>query len=349
MKTCILALVSVLAAGGVYAQVNPCIICPNGATAGDDWAPYYLYTGIPTTCGEYIDSATLVETASEDCAFYETFEAVCCPTVAAMTPAPTSMNPCIICPNGATLGDEYAPYADSGDLTTCAELIDSVMLFETGSGECAVAEVYEIACCFTVPENPCIICPNGATAGDDYVPYADDGNLATCAKIIDDAKQFETESDHCGLIGEVHEFYCCPSEPENPCIICPNGATAGDEYVPYADEGNLSTCAKIIEDAKQFEAESDYCGVIGEEDKSYCCPSETPAPTPMPVNDITVATTTTSSTYAAPSPVVPLMTSSTPSTTTKFPTVPSSGCASVSELVFTFIAIFSSLCVIALV
>jgi hypothetical protein len=316
MKTCILALVSILAAGGhVHAQVdNPCIICPNGATAGDDWAPYYLATGIPTTCGEYIDFATLVETASEDCAFYETFEEVCCPTVAATTPAPTPMNPCIICPNGATAGDEYAPYADSGNPATCAELIDYATLFETGSGECAVAGMYEIDCCFTVPENPCIICPNGATAGDEYAPYADDGNLATCAEIIEDAKQFETESDHCGLIVEVHEFYCCPTVPENPCIICPNGATAGDEYVPYADEGNLATCAEMIEDAKKFETESDYCEVIGEEDKSYCCPSET--------LDTTVA---------------------------KSPTVPSSGCASVSELVFTFIVIVSSLCIIAFV
>ncbi|KAL3801731.1 hypothetical protein ACHAW5_005831 [Stephanodiscus triporus] len=37
----------------------------------------------------------------------------------------TNDNSCTICPNGATAGDEYAPFAATGDPTTCAELIDA--------------------------------------------------------------------------------------------------------------------------------------------------------------------------------------------------------------------------------
>jgi hypothetical protein len=46
-------------------------------------------------------------------------------------------NPCVICPNGATAGDDIAPGADVGVLTTCKELIETAPLFETGTLSCA--------------------------------------------------------------------------------------------------------------------------------------------------------------------------------------------------------------------
>jgi hypothetical protein len=241
MKTCILALAFVLA-GGVYAQVNPCIICPNGATAGDDYAPL-ADLGNPTTCAELIDAAKLKETGSEYCAVAEMGELSCCYT------APE--NPCTICPNGATAGDDYVPPYE-GNTYTCAELIDYATQFETESDYCGVfGESDESYCCYTEPENPCVICPNGANAGDDFVPEYEGSLNMTCVEIINEATIVETGSDYCRLVGEL-ESYCCPpvnTTATNPCIICPNGATAGDDYVVQYG-GSVFTCAEVIESAK---------------------------------------------------------------------------------------------------
>ena len=140
------------------------------------------------------------------------------PTVAAMTPAPTPApldtgtvtgvdNTCIICPDGTDV-DNFAPYADTGDFRTCANLIDEAKLYETGTDDCGWFDTYELRCCYTIPENPCIICPDGATAGDDHVPeYRDD--TATCSDLIGGAKQFESGSDACRLYDK-DVAYCCP-------------------------------------------------------------------------------------------------------------------------------------------
>ncbi len=152
------------------------------------------------------------------------------PTVAAMTPAPTPApvvditvatmmttstlgagtggdNPCIICPDGTAVGD-FAPCTDDGDLRTCADLIDEAKLFDAGSYDCGWFEFDETECCFTPPQNPCIICPDGATAGDDYVPeYA--GNSMTCLELINSSLDFESGSDACGLF-DIDAAFCCP-------------------------------------------------------------------------------------------------------------------------------------------
>jgi trypsin len=372
---------------------STCIICPDGATAGDDFMPY-ADSGNNLTCSDLIYAAKLNDAESAWCEMNELDAVYCCPT------APE--NPCIICPNGAFAGDDFVPHESSGSTMTCKEIIDFAMKFESGSSQCKLREADESLCCpsvlatstttsmttpttlntstapmatdpSTVAEttpaptpmqteettdasslgttamNPCIMCPNGVTAGyDDVAPWADTGDPTTCAEFIDAAKLYETGSEGCAWADRA-ELGCCPTAPENPCIICPNGSTAGDDYVPPY-EGNTFTCAENIDYATLFETESDYCGLIGVLDESYCCPPVTSAPTPMSVDDTTVATTTTSSTNAAPSPVEPLTPSPTSITTsTKSPTVPSSGCASVSEVVFTFIVIVSSLSIIAFV
>jgi hypothetical protein len=378
---------------------NPCIICPNGATAGDDYVPP-LAEGL--TCVELIEGVALFETKSDICGLMgDVYKPYCCPPA---TPAPTTtptdsptqtstdMNPCIICPNGVDTGMGDAPYGENSG--TCAELIDAAKPFKTGSWGCAWAESNAYDCCPTVPENLCIICPNGVHTGmGDVEPFEE--IYGTCAEIIEYAKYFETDSDYCGLVGELYESYCCPpanttainpciicistgmsdvpvgennltcaelmdaaklyetgsqdcawaesnaidcclTEPENPCIICPNGVNTGKGDVEPFEE-ITGTCTENIEYAKYFETESAYCGVA-EMFEAYCCPPETPAPTPMPttsvptetpttatptesptqtstgapitstpstmpVDDTTVPTTTTSSIIVAPSPV----------------------------------------------
>ena len=94
-------------------------------------------------------------------------------------------NPCIICPDGTAI-DDFVPHADDGDSKTCADLINEAKLYETSSNECGNSEFDELYCCYTKPENPCIVCPDGATAGDDYVPY--EGSTATCLGLVKGAK-----------------------------------------------------------------------------------------------------------------------------------------------------------------
>jgi hypothetical protein len=58
------------------------------------------------------------------------------------------------------------------------------------------------------------------------------------------------------------------SNVDNTCIICPNGATAGDDYFPEI-EGNNLTCSQIIEFAT--ESGSKFCKLASIV-SAYCCP-----------------------------------------------------------------------------
>ena len=297
---------------------DPCIICPNDITAGDDFVPNSS-SGNSMTCLELINSSMDFESGSQMCSFSSIYKISCCPTtttptqaptttptetptVDAMTPAPTPApldtgtvtgvdNTCIICPDG-TAADDFAPHAEDGDSRTCADFINEAKLYETGSDDCGWFEFQELHCCYTIPENPCIICPDGATAGDEYVPeYAwNSVTRATCKDLIDWAKQFETGSDACGRY-DIDVAYCCPSPAsvddsavaptttastlgagtvaDNPCIICLDG-TAADDFAPHAEDGDSRTCADFIDEAKLYEPGSDDCGWF-EFQELYCC------------------------------------------------------------------------------
>jgi trypsin len=64
---------------------------------------------------------------------------------------------------------------------------------------------------------------------------------------------------------------------DDPCTICPNGAT-GSASVPYADEaGNILTCRDIIVAATAFETGSNDCAYVESlELEQYCCPADVP-------------------------------------------------------------------------
>jgi hypothetical protein len=153
------------------------------------------------------------------------------------TSAPEVGNTCIICLNGANVGGIFAPYADGGDLRTCADLIDEAKLYEIGSNNCGWFEFQELDCCYNKPENLCYICPDGATAGDDYVPEYY-GNTFTCYDLIEGAKRFESGSDACGLY-DLDMLYCFPPEGDNTYIICPDGPAIGDFAPIDGDSGHV--------------------------------------------------------------------------------------------------------------
>ena len=198
---------------------NPCIICPNGATAGYDYIPAYV--GNTLTCKDLLDYANQYEAESDYCEFIGNYDKLyCCPEEDVMsTPLPTlspaegsevtADNPCIICPDGATAGDDFAPYSDSGNSMTCGELIDAAKSYEAQSAWCGLREVDGVYCCPNAPVDPCIICPFGAFAGDDFVLRPSTGSTTTCGQMIDFAVLFESGSQYCKL-KEADESLCCP-------------------------------------------------------------------------------------------------------------------------------------------
>jgi hypothetical protein len=228
---------------------NPCLICPYDVTEGDDYAPYASYKD-PITCKELIDDAKLFETGSFWCAKYEYAGTYCCPT--------TPDDPCNLCPNGITVADDYEPYNNG---YTCSYWLDIYKGYETESDRCTVgwrgASDIESHCCPTVANNPCTICPDGATSGEDIVPYSYDNR--TCEDIIKAALTFDAESEMCLVKAKEDEYYCCPSSTtafDDYCNICPNGITAGDDFVPWS---SFDTCKDLVEDAKVYENGSVGC------------------------------------------------------------------------------------------
>jgi hypothetical protein len=177
---------------------------------------------------------------------------------------------CIVCPDGASAGDDFAPFGDSGDLTSCSEMIDAAKQYATGTELCAMMQMDAVRCCPTAIENSCMICPDGATTGDDIVPYADMGFNMTCAELIEDYKLYESDSNYCQVYGELDKVYCCPPPVEDACIICPNGTTVAGSVIPFADLGDTRTCNEVIDYAKLFESNSNYC--FQDIDEAACCP-----------------------------------------------------------------------------
>jgi hypothetical protein len=78
-------------------------------------------------------------------------------------------------------------------------------------------------------ENPCLICPDGAT----FHVLMGLTDHRKCKEIIDDATLFETGGLWCAQYEELAGLYCCPTTPENPCTLCPNGITVADDYELY--------------------------------------------------------------------------------------------------------------------
>jgi hypothetical protein len=170
-----------------------------------------------------------------------------------------------------------------------------------------------------------MICPDGATVGDDFVPRSG----LTCDQLINTSALFESSSSFCGAHREMVELDCCPSvvnppptpvtpsptpvpligippssatatttsstlaaEVDNPCVICPDGATAEEDFIPNASNGNSMTCTELIDKAMTLEAGSQTCAFS----KIYqvlCCPPPAIAPSPDTI-EATMTTTTAS-------------------------------------------------------
>ena len=175
--------------------------------------------------------------------------------------------------NGITVPYNYEPFNDG---PTCSYWLDYYEdNFYAESDTCTVGwgAYIESQCCPTVASNPCIICPDGATAGEDLVPYTDDGR--TCKDIINKTLTYDAESEMCLVYAKIDEYKCCPSSTttfDDYCNICPDGITAGDDFIPWS---SFDTCKQLVEYPKIYENGSVDCNYH----KGYevsCCPNNTP-------------------------------------------------------------------------
>jgi hypothetical protein len=259
----------------------------------DDYAPFASRKD-PITCKEIIDNAKLFETGSLWCSHYELDGYFCC---TGATYAPPD-DPCIVCPNGITVADDYEPYNDN-DGTTCAVWVDFYANFDAKSDTCTVgySAYFESHCCPTVANDPCTICPDGVTVGKEIVPYASDNR--TCEDIINATLTYDAESEMCLAYAIQDEYFCCPSSTtaiNDYCNICPNGITASEYFDhPWSRD---DTCKVLVEGAKLYENGSVACNFY----KGYelrCCrgavtgsentpPSFVPTPSPTPIDPIKI-------------------------------------------------------------
>jgi hypothetical protein len=100
----------------------------------------------------------------------------------------------------------------------------------------------------------------GITASDHFNPLADWGDNTTCKELVEFALLIEAESALCTSTQELDESFCCPTAAEIPCILCPDGATAGagDDFAPFAEyDENPMTCKEFIDLYDLFENESE--------------------------------------------------------------------------------------------
>ncbi|KAL3823476.1 hypothetical protein ACHAXA_010236 [Cyclostephanos tholiformis] len=283
MKLSTFALVFVTASGACAEVADPCLVCRDGATAGDDFAPFAA-DGLNATCAILIKDITDSEAESEACVWGgEEIRSMCCPDT-------LPENPCIVCPDGITVSDDFVPWASSGATDTCKALIDAAAIsYEAGSEICAYyREDYEIYCCPTAAVNPCTICPNGTTTGDDFAPFAELDWNQTCKEYIDYYSQIEKGTETCEFSQYV-VGYCCPTIVEKPCIACPGGITSGDDFTPYAEGGVLMTCKEIIDEYRFLDAGNTFCGTNKDWDEALCCPTTPKNPCDICPNGLTAA------------------------------------------------------------
>ena len=138
----------------------------------------------------------------------------------------------------ATADNDFFPHPEGGNINTCQDIIDYGTEYETD--ESYICEVnlnlWEYICCPPAINHPCLVCPNGVTVDDVFVPYPEGENICTCKDITYVASTFEAETDWCGYFESLDQF-CCPKAYEDPCIICPHGTTHCDDYGPHNNFG----------------------------------------------------------------------------------------------------------------
>ena len=264
MKICKIAGLAFITAGCVSSQeaVNPteeptsplmttaptpskvqdlCVACPNGVTNPD--GKTLVYAGVTYTC----DASTKeipFESKSDECT---ALAANCCPQ--------TVVNPCVVCPGGATYEGSLTV---QGETVTCDMVISIARGLESDSSLCAANLAYvEAICCPSPVETPRPTSPP-TTGGSTSRPTATVPTPSTVENPIIENPIVESLNVENPKV-------------ENPCVACPNGATHEGEF-EY--ERAIFTCAEAISFATGFDSGSDKCTNNVADLEAMCCPPE---------------------------------------------------------------------------
>jgi len=242
-----------------------CSFCKDGITL-DENSPFFAGTSesdianFATTCEQMKGYALMFDEGSDSCHELDQSKVMCCP-------APLE-NGCNLCPNGINtdgnlmIGDNETALEEH--MNMCQESASYYNLFEAESEVCKQGiEFYEMACCPQAINNPCTMCPNGIVPIDEhpFIEYIGDDqadqaeNHASCApSIAYYAQIYEADSSICLDTKPNMEMMCCPTEHENPCLICPSGITVS------ADDEIYDQCNQNVQIAKVLEAGTEDCG-----------------------------------------------------------------------------------------
>ena len=147
---------------------------------------------------------------------------------------------CTVCPNGITVGEETQPLLDSGDTSTCKELVDQVNLI--GTDFCDGDSIYDMLCC-----------PNPNSR---YWTYTNNGNEMTCVYSLTEPEDVlstdwihDTKEECCvyvyGLGGDQSTVSGCsefaPSAQGPPLSTNPNRTNPNNANVNKVDRSRSTT------------------------------------------------------------------------------------------------------------
>jgi hypothetical protein len=224
------------------------------------------------TCFGVIELAAQSVVGSDECAgSLAELESMCCPP---MVDPPMVKNPCLVCLDGATFDREVSI---EGSIMTCSEGIDSSTMYESGSDECTTRQGYlEPMCCPPKVENPCLVCPNGATV--DAAPSEFLGNTMTCPDATEYATIIDSGADEWASSFAELEPMCCPLTAENPCLVCPDGTTFDGKIEVEVGTFQTLTCSDMVSFVARYELGSEECTSSEADFRPLCCPPKVENP-----------------------------------------------------------------------
>lgn len=268
---------------------TPCDVCVSGITVDGNTS---ISENSQKTCDDLLIDAKVTELDSEVCAQMKLAELACCPA------AP--VDPCEVCPGGVPETTEGVEITGK----TCADIAADAVLVESTSEICPQLKLVESVCCPPLPNTTlptssptinvtvfesCPVCSGGITAPPD-TEIGTDGR--TCGTLLADANVTAASSVACSLMQDT-QLTCCPTSAVTPCPVCADGITVATT-TPVGTQGK--TCADMLVDVINTEADSETCTNINEVAGPVCCPPPGGAGTTSPTAAIangTMPTTTT--------------------------------------------------------
>jgi len=260
---------------------DPCIICPNGFTEGEDTVASEIDE---TTCGELESTSSTISAGGILCESYKLAAFTCCPADASfgswLGESSNVTNPCNLCPNGVI--DEsalvMAPGDDPENASTCAESLPLYSSLEKESDQCLYSSTLVQQSCCPEEANPCEICPGGVSDGA-VLPGDEGEEKLLCSEVVESGMFLPANSEVCESTKVVASF-CCPGDVQqqaNPCSICPNGVTIaeGGDFILGDEEEDGLTCNMAVSLSNSVDKESELCSEISEA-QLLCCPGDVP-------------------------------------------------------------------------